>query len=864
MARGVLVVEDSPTQAEQLKRLLEEAGHPVTVARGGQQALAAARRDPPALVISDIMMPEMDGYALCAQFKSDPALRDIPVVLVTVLTAPHDIIKALECGADAFVRKPYDEHELLSRVSYVQANQALRKSGRMELGVEIELGGRRHFIGAERRQILDLLISTYEQAVDLNEELAARQKELQRASEFLQGLYRIAKALNQATTQQEVLETALEQAMRLPDVQAGWVSLLENTGFRLVAARGLPPALAAPGAMEGDCLCRRKLRAGELGHGIHVDACERLQRAEGDTRGLRHHAAIPLWIDDRTLGVMNLAGHGPDTFRDQDLTILNGVGNQVAIALERARLLEQLEGDVRRRTAALTAEIAERERTEARLRANEQRLSVVYDSVLDPLILLSVEPEDCYRFLSINRAFLTTTGLSLEQVIGRRIEEVLPESSQHLVIGRYREAIRENRTVTWEETAVFPAGTRVGEVSVTPLVDETGSVTQLVGAIHDLTERKRVEEARRQTEKLVAMGELLAGVAHELNNPLSAVLGQAFLLRQAAGEGPLATRADRITQAAERCARIVKNFLALAREYPPERQEVRLDQVVREAVELLAYPLRMDNVEVRLDLAGDLPVLWADTHQLHQVVVNLVTNAHHALRQTERPRRLTIATGAGPAPSRVWLEVSDTGPGISPEIQARIFEPFFTTKPPGQGTGLGLSLCRGIVEAHGGSVQVESLPGRGATLRVELPVHAPPVAARLLQPEAPSSSIRGRAILVVDDETEVAGVLAEMLAADGHQVETAPDGAVALEKLGQRTYDLILSDLRMPRHDGPGLYRELERRHPQLLPRLVFLTGDTLGVEIRSFLEETGAPSLTKPFALEEIRRIVERVLRAG
>ncbi|MBI3029234.1 MAG: PAS domain S-box protein [Candidatus Rokubacteria bacterium] len=376
-------------------------------------------------------------------------------------------------------------------------------------------------------------------------------------------------------------------------------------------------------------------------------------------------------------------------------------------------------------------------------------------------------------------------------------------------------------------------------------------------------ELQRQREALLQSEKLAAMGQLLAGVAHELNNPLSVITGHTAILRQTGG-GPLAERAEKIAKAAERCARIVKNFLALARQQPPERSRVELNRVVREAVELLAYPLRVDNVEVTLDLAEELPALWADPHQLHQVVVNLVSNAHHAMRDMESPRRLTLATSYEHNRGWVNLEVRDTGPGIPPEIQRRIFEPFFTTKPVGQGTGLGLSLCRGIVEGHGGIIRVESQPGQGALFVVELPAEAPPRAEpEAARPEA-QRPIPGKTILVVDDEPEVAGILAELLAADGHQVETAANGLQALDKLRERRYDLILSDLRMPGLDGPGLYRELERRDPRLLRRVIFLTGDTLRQESQEFLERAGVPSLTKPFDAAEVRRLVQQALAAG
>ncbi|MDP2628234.1 MAG: ATP-binding protein, partial [Candidatus Rokubacteria bacterium] len=349
----------------------------------------------------------------------------------------------------------------------------------------------------------------------------------------------------------------------------------------------------------------------------------------------------------------------------------------------------------------------------------------------------------------------------------------------------------------------------------------------------------------------------------ELNNPLAVVTGRASLLRQALDGAPLATQADKIAQAAERCARIVRNFLALARQHPPERREVRLNQVVREALELLTYPLRVDSVEVVLDLAEDLPALQGDSHLLHQVVVNLVSNAQQAMREVPGRRRLSLSTRSDPQREHVYLEVADTGPGIPLEIQARIFEPFFTTKPPGQGTGLGLSLCQGIVENHGGLVRVRSEPGGGAAFVVELPVGVPDSAeARTVEPDS-SSILRGKAVLVVDDEIGITTWLVDLLATQGCQVETASNGDEALAKLRERAFDVILSDLRMPGLDGPGLYQAVERYDSTLLPRFVFMTGDTLGHEVRGFLEQTAVVSVSKPFKLNDLLQAVSRVLAA-
>jgi two-component system NtrC family sensor kinase len=377
----------------------------------------------------------------------------------------------------------------------------------------------------------------------------------------------------------------------------------------------------------------------------------------------------------------------------------------------------------------------------------------------------------------------------------------------------------------------------------------------------EVTARNREIETQRealfQTEKIAAMGQLLAGVSHELNNPLSTIVGYTQLLRLRAGSGPMAEQLEKIEKSAERCTRIVTNFLALARQYPPERQIIDLNQLVQDAVELLAYPLRIDGVVVVRRLASDLPQLSADPHQIQQVVVNLLTNAHQALRDVSTPRRLVLTTRYDRVADRVVLEVADNGPGVPADVRGRVFDPFFTTKAPGQGTGLGLSLCRGIIDAHEGALRLEPSPGGGATFVVELPAGAPadtPDAGRAApRPEMTPT----RTILVVDDEPDVAELLAEALLLDGHRVDTANNGAAALMRIRDASYDLVFSDMKMPGMSGIELYDEIARRWPGLERRMIFVTGDNLNPTIRQFLDRTSAFSVSKPFEIGVIRRLV-------
>ncbi|MDP2677999.1 MAG: response regulator [Rhodoferax sp.] len=423
----ILIAEDSPTQAEQLKQLLEEHQYRVLTAVNGKAALAQLALHQPTLVISDVMMPELDGYGLCKAIKSDDKLKHIPVMLVTTLSDPDDVIRGLECGADNFIRKPYEEKYLLSRINYLLMNVELRKNQRMQMALEINLSGHKHAITAERQQILDLLISTYEQAVQVNSELKQREKELAHSNQVLQGLNRIAEGLNSAVSEKAVAEMALQRALELPGIHAGWIFLCTgDNSFRIAAACGLPPALNGPEAFVGDCACKRQLLDGTLAASANIIQCERLARAREETRGLCCHASIPLWLgDDHALGVMNLAGYADKLFSEAELKVLHSVGHQVAVALERARLHENLEMLVAERTASLAAEIEERKRIEQ----EQARLVAIIEATPD--LVGTATPDG--RLLYTNQAGLQMLGIKEEDLPTRRIADVHPEWAARLV-----------------------------------------------------------------------------------------------------------------------------------------------------------------------------------------------------------------------------------------------------------------------------------------------------------------------------------------------------------------------------------------------------------------------------------------------
>jgi signal transduction histidine kinase/ActR/RegA family two-component response regulator len=369
-----------------------------------------------------------------------------------------------------------------------------------------------------------------------------------------------------------------------------------------------------------------------------------------------------------------------------------------------------------------------------------------------------------------------------------------------------------------------------------------------------------------QSERLSAVGELVAGVAHELNNPLTAVLGFASILQNSAPPD-LQLDVSPIVEGATRARRIVQNLLTFARQREANVEEVDLNQATRHVLNLYGYLLRSDSVVVEERLAPNLPTTFADMTAIQQVLLNLINNARQALVNWPGERRVIVRTFAVEAAAngerRVGFEVADSGPGIAPEHLAVVFEPFFTTKPVGEGTGLGLSICYGIVKQYGGEIRVESQPGAGARFIVELPVRTAPPLHAAQPPVALAEVPPARRILVIDDEPVVASLMERLLQGKGYQVETCQDGRLVPELLHRGNYDLVISDIKMPEFGGAQVYAEVTRRSPEMRRRLLFVSGDTLSLSTREFLTASGSPFLEKPFDVDEFTAMVDRLLAA-
>jgi PAS domain S-box-containing protein len=524
--------------------------------------------------------------------------------------------------------------------------------------------------------------------------------------------------------------------------------------------------------------------------------------------------------------------------------------------------------ELKRRDAELSAKVTE-------LEASEALKSSIFDNAMAALI----STDETGHIVEFNPAAAAMFGLPREQALGRSVAEVMipPRLRGAHNAGMARVTAGGEQRVMGRRVEMPALRADGSEFPMEMLLWRTavGSQTYYTASLFDLSEREaaqseieRQREALRQSEKLTAMGSLLAGVAHELNNPLSIVMGRAALLAEKLDSHPLAADAQRIHEAAERCGRIVRTFLNMARSRPANRSEVALNDLATAAVDMLAYVLRSHGIAVALDLLPGLPPVKADADQIGQVVLNLIVNAQQALGARDHGRRLTVSTGVAPMTDgdrrrtpRVWLRVRDNGPGIEPALRERIFEPFFTTKSEGVGTGLGLAVSRSIARDHGGELTLQD-DGDGACFCLQLPVSGEPEASETEPAPLVGTDECSARVLVVDDEPEIAELIGEMLSGAGYEVMTAESGAVALAMLAEARFDAIVSDLHMPELDGAGLWREVKRQYPQLARRMLFVTGDTLSPIARQFLQEARCDSLNKPFAKAELLARVTALLQ--
>ena len=469
------------------------------------------------------------------------------------------------------------------------------------------------------------------------------------------------------------------------------------------------------------------------------------------------------------------------------------------------------------------------------------------------------------------RALLERTGLHslllLVETLGLadRVDEVLQGRLPQLTI----------------EAPLRGAG--LFNVTVSRFDPDAAGARGLIFVLTDVTEQRRLQEQLAQSEKMSSLGQLISGVAHELNNPLGTIVGSSQLVRRLARDEPkLTARLEILEQEAGRCQRIVGNLLSFARKRGPRATSLSLNEVARSVVSLVAYAAKTDGVALNAELDPELPAVHGDADQLRQVLLNLLTNARQAIR-SGGGSALEVRTEVT-APDWVRLEVRDDGPGIPDEDRERIFEPFYTTKDEGEGTGLGLSIVREIVEKHGGRLSALPNPIRGAVLRIDLPCRPPresdapltavsapdlqgaeavaaPLAEAVAEPVPTPESRSAARVLVVDDEQPFARLICDALEEDGVRAEAAFDGVSGLGRMRAESFDLVLVDARMPGTGAVDLFRKVRDEIPAYRDRLLVMSGDIVDGDVEEFCSREGLAWLPKPFDLSSLRERVEQMI---
>jgi two-component system NtrC family sensor kinase len=664
-------------------------------------------------------------------------------------------------------------------------------------------------------------------------ELAHAREEASRRVADVFALQELSYTLSESLQPRRIAEQIVGYVTRFTDVEGALVALTaDGRSARVAAATGVLAGLRDAEIAETDT----GLLVATLGREEMLLADEtagpRPVVAAGMT--VRRAAVFPLRAHGVTVGALAVADPRRGVLDQPTLKLLTTVSAHAAIVLSNARFFDLV-------------------------RAGRDQWETTFNALAEGLAVV----DEHGRIRRANRALAALTGSSMPALSNRSLPDaLLPDSAD---LPRLLEAARRGDPAP--PLTGRTAGDRVLRIAAAPMRGE-GAAPWVVVLVEDVTEQEQLESQLIQSEKMAAVGQLVSGVAHELNNPLTSVAGLAeFLLEQ-----PAPTARDRdhlrvIREQADRATKIVRNLLTFARQGPAEVERYQLNELVERTVSLVEFEATLQDIAIDVTLDPALPVLLGDRYQIQQVVLNLVTNALQAVRHTPpaRERRVRITTSL--QDDLVTLRVADSGPGIDSALLPHIFTPFFTTKDPGQGTGLGLSISYRIVEDHGGSLAVERGDEGGAVFAMRLPARSAaghePAPAEPAGPPRPAPIAGARAVLVVDDDLPVRRMLTALLADGGCRIDTAADAGQAMALLRRTTYDLLIADARVPVALGERFADYLWREWPQLRTRTIFLTAD-VRPDTEAWLRGLGCPFFFKPFRMADLKAAVAGVLDAA
>jgi PAS domain S-box-containing protein len=518
-------------------------------------------------------------------------------------------------------------------------------------------------------------------------------------------------------------------------------------------------------------------------------------------------------------------------------------------------------------------DITELKQSEAARQESEEKYRLIVENNRDMIFTVNEDEEYVY----VSPAVTSMLGYQPSELIGNRFISYVHPDDRHVI----EEEIKRTYTVGYKVSGdseyrmrqasgswlwVVSRGSRV--------IDKNGELLYFIGIIRDITEHKMAEEEKRRLEekaqvasRLAAVGEMAAGIAHEINNPLTGVLGfSQMLMEKKDVPDDIKEALALIADGSSRVADIVKRLLTFARQTKPVKTLASLNELIENTLKLREYVLRTNNIKVITVFDPELPWSVVDPGQMQQVFLNLIVNAEQAMKKANGKGTLTIRTEK--KNNDIRLIFQDDGPGITKENMGHLFEPFFTTKEPGEGTGLGLSLSRSIILEHNGKMSVESEFGRGVTFILELPlVEALPAegVATVAEQNTQNAAVKSGKIMVVDDEPGVRALLEKSLKKVGYTVDTFGDAGTANDKIDSGAiYDVILTDVRMPGMNGIEFYSRIIEQTPAMKNKFIFITGDIMGVDIKTFLGQNKLPYLAKPFSVDSLKEKINAIMLVG
>ncbi|HEV2616328.1 MAG TPA: PAS domain S-box protein [Candidatus Acidoferrales bacterium] len=553
---------------------------------------------------------------------------------------------------------------------------------------------------------------------------------------------------------------------------------------------------------------------------------------------------IPLFSELRDAG----------SLRDREIVLRRKDGSSV-LALNSCVAIRDASGQFVRFQGSLV-DITERRAIEARLREEQEFVRRLVASFPDIIVVL--DKDGRYTFVSPRvEEFL---GYTPEEYIGMGLDDRPHPDDRDSVMEFFTSLITGKMSFGTVEyrTAHKDGGWRTFRANAGPLTDADGKIIGIVASARDVTESKRLEQQLLQSEKLAAIGQMVSGVAHELNNPLTAILGMSDLVRERATDDASRRQIELVQKQARKAVELVQDLLNFSRPSRPKSQHVRLAELINRAIELQQFVLASRNIAVDFDATLERPEIEADPNQMVQVFVNLLANAEQFIATARDRGRIGIHIAESEGKAEILID--DDGPGVPPEIRAKIFDPFFTTRRSSGGTGLGLTICLVIIKEHGGTIEVQSSPAGGARFRILLPISrsaAPSPSSFISQREG----IKGRSILVVEDEDSIRELVEEGLKARGAAVEAVRTGEEAWKKISAHLYDVVVCDFNLGGVSGLELFDRVRSRIGVKHPQFLFITGEIVDPSQVAALQEKGSFVLQKPFQIADLVSTIEKFI---